>query len=65
MSGKSTTQLASEYNIWHSAVARIFQRVNGEFPVLYRSLLARINFKGNSIKDLRSPVVQSELTLYK
>jgi group I intron endonuclease len=61
---KSLILTASEFNMGKSALARIFKKINGEFPVLYRNLLLKINFDGDSITDLHKPEIQAKLTLH-
>lgn len=58
--GASMTKLAEDYQISTSAISRIFQQ---PYPPLYLEFMTKIQFEGESIKDLRKPEIQAKLQL--
>lgn len=64
IASKSLVSTAVHFNMSKSALSRIFKKINGEFPVLYREILSKINFEGSSITDLHVPEIQAKLTLH-
>lgn len=60
ISGATIIDISKKYGLSKSAVSRIFQTPT---PPLYKELLIKIGFEGDSIKDLRKPEVQAKLKL--
>jgi group I intron endonuclease len=60
VAGASMTKLSEEYQLSTSAISRIFQK---PYPPLYQEFMTKIQFEGDSIKDLRKPEIQAKLQL--
>lgn len=60
IAGAGLVTLSEKYGHSKSAISRIFQSPT---PPLYKELLTKIGFEGNSIKDLRKPEIQANLKL--